>query len=169
MPIDKIVVNVLFLGGGFGRKSKGDFAIEAAILSRAMGGRPVKVTFTREDDLQNDFFHTVSVERLEAGLDANGKPVAWLHRTVAPTILSTFAPDQKRGAVRARHGRGRHALRHPQPQVRTRKRYAHQIAGCAPFQHPARLRRPELRRRVAARSGATPGDYLLELIGPDRS
>ena len=57
-----------------------------------MGGAPVKLTFTREDDLQHSFFHTVSVERLEAGLDANGKPVAWLHRTVAPTIAAIFAP-----------------------------------------------------------------------------
>ena len=67
---DKIVINLLLIGGGFGRKSKPDFAIEAAILSRAMGGRAVKVTFTREDDLQNGYLNTVSVERLEAGLDA---------------------------------------------------------------------------------------------------
>ena len=46
------------------------FAIEAALLSKEMGGAPVKVTWTREDDLHNDFFHTVSVERLQGGLDA---------------------------------------------------------------------------------------------------
>ena len=92
MPIDKVTVNALLLGGGFGRKSKPDFASEAAICSHAMGGRPVKLTFTREDDLQHSFFHTVSVERLEAGLDGNGKATAWLHRTVAPTIGAIFVP-----------------------------------------------------------------------------
>ncbi|MFX8106572.1 molybdopterin cofactor-binding domain-containing protein, partial [Acinetobacter baumannii] len=81
LPLDKVVVHTLLLGGGFGRKSKPDFATEAAILSQAMSGRPVKLIFTREDDIQHSFFHTVSVERLEAGLDAAGKPVAWLHRT----------------------------------------------------------------------------------------
>src|SRR5207247_1270437 len=67
LPLDKISVHPLLLGGGFGRKSKPDFASEAAILSYAMGGRPVKLTFTREDDIQHSFFHTASVERLEAG------------------------------------------------------------------------------------------------------
>jgi isoquinoline 1-oxidoreductase beta subunit len=98
VPVDKITVHNLLLGGGFGRKSKPDFASEAAILSHAMGGRPVKLTFTREDDLQHSFFHTASVERLEAGLDSGGKAVAWLHRTVAPTIAAIFAPDPKHEA-----------------------------------------------------------------------
>jgi isoquinoline 1-oxidoreductase subunit beta len=95
LPVDKIIVHPLLLGGGFGRKSKPDFASEAAILSRAMDGRPVKLTFTREDDTQHGFFHTASVERLQAGLNDKGKPVAWLHRTVAPTIQSIFAPESK--------------------------------------------------------------------------
>src|SRR4029453_17874306 len=58
-------------------------------LPRAGGGKPVKVTWTRDDDLHNAYYHKVSVEHLEAGVDAQGKPVAWLHRTVGPTILST--------------------------------------------------------------------------------
>jgi len=88
-------VHVTLLGGGFGRKSKPDFAVEAALMSKAMDGAPVKVTWTREDDLHNGYYHTVSVERIEAGLDASGMPVAWLHRSAAPTIGSTFAPDPK--------------------------------------------------------------------------
>jgi isoquinoline 1-oxidoreductase subunit beta len=95
LPEDKVTVHVTLLGGGFGRKSKPDYVIEAALLSHAMNGKPVKVTWTREDDLHHFYFHTVSVERLEAGLDAQGKPVAWLHRTVAPTISSTFGSDSK--------------------------------------------------------------------------
>src|ERR1700730_605252 len=95
---DKVTVHVTLLGGGFGRKSKPDFAIEAALLSQAMGGRPVKVTWTREDDLHHDFFHTVSVEHLQAGLDANGRVTSWLHRSVAPSIVSIFGPDPKHEA-----------------------------------------------------------------------
>ena len=90
IPEDNVTVNVTLLGGGFGRKSKCDFALEAALLSKALGA-PVKVQWTREDDVRHDFLHTVSVERIEAGLDANNKVIAWRHRSVAPTIAPTFA------------------------------------------------------------------------------
>ena len=83
------------LGGGFGRKSKADFAIEAALLAKEVEGKPVKVVWTREDDLHHSFFHTVSVEHLEAGIDKAGKPVAWLHRSVGPTLMALFMPDPK--------------------------------------------------------------------------
>ena len=98
MPVENVTVYVTLLGGGFGRKSKPDYGIEAAVLSKAMDGKPVKVVWTRDDDLHNDYFHTVSVEHLEAGVDANGLPVAWLHRSVAPTIVSTFDADAKQEA-----------------------------------------------------------------------
>jgi isoquinoline 1-oxidoreductase beta subunit len=91
---DDVTVHVTLLGGGFGRKSQCDFVLEAAVCSQAMGGAPVKVIWTREDDLQHDYLHTVSAERIDAGLDGNGKVVAWRHRSVAPTILSIFKADQ---------------------------------------------------------------------------
>ncbi len=97
-PAD-VTVNVTLLGGGFGRKSKCDFVLEAALLSRAMGGAPVKVTWTRDDDLHNDYFHAVSVERIDAGIDGDGHVVAWRHRTVAPTIRSIFVADPKHEQV----------------------------------------------------------------------
>ena len=92
IPEENVTVNVTLLGGGFGRKSKCDFALEAALLSKELGV-PVKVQWTREDDLRHDFLHTVSVERIEAGLDKNGKVIAWRHRSVAPSIASTFAAN----------------------------------------------------------------------------
>jgi isoquinoline 1-oxidoreductase beta subunit len=92
IPEDSVTVNVTLLGGGFGRKSKCDFALEAALLSKTLGA-PVKVQWTREDDVRHDFLHTVSVERIEAGLDKNGKVIAWRHRSVAPSIASTFAAN----------------------------------------------------------------------------
>jgi isoquinoline 1-oxidoreductase beta subunit len=92
IPEDNVTVNVTLLGGGFGRKSKCDFALEAALLSKALG-TPVKVQWTREDDVRHDFLHTVSAERIEAGLDKSGKVIAWRHRSVAPSIASTFAAN----------------------------------------------------------------------------
>jgi isoquinoline 1-oxidoreductase subunit beta len=92
IPADNIRVNVTLLGGGFGRKSFPDFIIEAALLARAVGA-PVKVQWTREDDIEHDFFHSVAVEHLEAGLDAHGKVIAWLHRSALPAIESTFTPN----------------------------------------------------------------------------
>ncbi len=86
---DKVTLHVTLLGGAFGRKSMHDFIVEAALLSHAVGA-PVKVLWTREDDLQHDYYHAVAAERLEAGLDANGKVVAWLHRSALPAINSTF-------------------------------------------------------------------------------
>ncbi len=90
---EQVTVNVTLLGGGFGRKSKPDFSVEAALLAREVG-TPVKVIWTREDDIKNGYYHSVSAQRIEAGLDADGKTTAWLHRTVFPPIPSTFDPSQ---------------------------------------------------------------------------
>lgn len=92
-----VTINVTLLGGGFGRKSKPDYVAEAAFLAKAIGA-PVKVTWTREDDIRHDYFHAACAQHLEAGLDANGKAVAWLHRTVFPSIRSTFEPNVIYGA-----------------------------------------------------------------------
>jgi len=86
---DKVQVHVTFLGGGFGRKSKADFCSEAALLSRKVGA-PVRVQFTRADDVQHDYVNTVSTNRLTAGLDASGRVTAWRHRTAFPSISSVF-------------------------------------------------------------------------------
>ncbi|MEM7744784.1 MAG: molybdopterin cofactor-binding domain-containing protein [Pseudomonadota bacterium] len=92
MPEENVRVNVTLLGGGFGRKSKCDYAIEAALLSQKLG-TPVRVQWTREDDIRHCFNHTTSVERIEVALDAGNKVTGWRHNSVAPSILSTFAPD----------------------------------------------------------------------------
>ena len=84
------------LGGGFGRKSKPDFVDEAAIVAMAMPeGTPVKLVWTREDDIHHDYLHTVSVERLEAVMGEDGQVQSWLHRSAAPTIASLFTEGAK--------------------------------------------------------------------------
>ncbi len=89
VPLADVTVHVTFLGGGFGRKSKSDFVVEAALLSRAVGA-PVRVQWTREDDVRHGYYHAVATERIEAGLDADHKLVAWRQRVASPSIGSTF-------------------------------------------------------------------------------
>jgi isoquinoline 1-oxidoreductase beta subunit len=92
IPVEQVAVHVTLLGGGFGRKSKPDFILEAALLAHQMGA-PVKVVWTREDDIQHGYYHTVAAQHLQAGLDTDGKVTGWLHRSVLPSIGATFAPN----------------------------------------------------------------------------
>jgi isoquinoline 1-oxidoreductase beta subunit len=86
---EDVTCHVMFLGGGFGRKSKPDYAVEAAVLSKATG-KPVKVVWSREDDIKFDYFHSVAAMYIKAALDEKGMPKAWLQRSVFPPIGSTF-------------------------------------------------------------------------------
>ncbi len=94
LGVDKKLVkaHVTLLGGGFGRKSKADFAAEAVFLAREVG-RPVQVAWTREDDVRNGYLHAVSAQYFQAGLDENGAATTLLHRTAFPPIASTFVPN----------------------------------------------------------------------------
>ena len=91
---EDVVCHVTLLGGGFGRKSKPDYAAEAAVLARKLG-KPVKVIWTREDDIRFDYYHTTAAVYHKATVDSRGKPTAWLHRSVFPPIASTFVPGAR--------------------------------------------------------------------------
>ncbi len=91
-----VTCHVTLLGGAFGRKSKPDYVAEAAILSKKVG-KPVKISWTREEDIHFDYFHTTSAMYFKAALDASGKPTAWLQRTVFPPIGSTFDEKEQYG------------------------------------------------------------------------
>lgn len=84
-----VTVNVTLLGGAFGRKSKPDFAIEAALIAKEMEGTPIKVTWTREDDLTHDFFHACSVQNIKVAFDKNKNVTGWNHRSAFPPIQGT--------------------------------------------------------------------------------
>ncbi len=92
-----VTVHVTLLGGGFGRKSKADFVAEAAFLARAAGA-PVRVQWTREDDVHHDYYNAVNAQRLRAGLDQGGKVTAWHHRTAFPPIASIFGDTDRPSA-----------------------------------------------------------------------
>jgi isoquinoline 1-oxidoreductase beta subunit len=171
MPAKNVTVHVTLLGGGFGRKSKPDYGIEAAVLSKAMDGKPVKVTWTREDDLHHDYFHTVSVEHLEAGLDAQGRPVAWLHRTVAPTILSTFEANAKQeapfelgmGVINVPFAIPNIRIENPDAVAHTRIGWFRAVSNI-----PHAFAVQSFVAELAAAAGRDQKDFLLEVIGPAR-
>jgi isoquinoline 1-oxidoreductase subunit beta len=168
---DDVTVHVMLLGGGFGRRSKPDFALEAASLSKAMDGKPVKVTWTREDDLHNSYYHTVSVEHLEAAVDAQGKPVAWLHRSVAPTIISTFNAEAKNeapfelgmGVINVPFAIPNIRIENPEATAHTRIGWFRSVSNI-----PHGFAVQSFIAELAAAAGRDPKDYLLEVIGPPR-
>jgi len=92
IPTENVTCHVTLLGGGFGRKSKADFAVEAAYLSKALG-RPIKVTWSREDDIKFDYYNSTSAMYMKAALGNDGKPTAWLQRSTFPPITSIFKLD----------------------------------------------------------------------------
>ena len=88
---DQVRVHSKLLGGAFGRKSKPDFAAEATVLAKATG-KPVKMIWTREDDVRHSFYHTVAAQKVRVGLNKDGSLNTWDHRAAYPSIMSTFAP-----------------------------------------------------------------------------
>lgn len=86
---DKVTIHVTLLGGGFGRKSKADFSAEVAYIAKQVGA-PVRVQWTRDDDIRHDYFNAANAQRLRAGLDDKGNVIAWHHRTALTPIGTTF-------------------------------------------------------------------------------
>jgi len=170
IPVENVRVSVTLLGGGFGRKSKPDFIVEAALLAREVG-KPVKVVWTREDDIQHDYFHTVAAQHLEGGLDANGKVTSWLHRTAFPSIMATFVP----GTVYAGDGevgQGITDLPFAVPNLRCENGPAAALTRIGWYRSviniPHAFAISSFADELAHAAGKDPKDFLLELIGPDR-
>lgn len=171
LPFDKVTVNVTLLGGGFGRKSKPDFVLEAAILAKAFPGRHLRVQWTREDDLHFSYFHTVSVERLQAVLGADGLPQAWLHRSVAPSITALFGPDSKhQGAFELGMGLTNLPFAIPNVRLENPEAPAHTRVGWfrSVSNIPHAFAIQSFVGELAAKAGQDPKDYLLKLLGPAR-
>ncbi len=166
----KVTVHVTLLGGGFGRKSKHDYAIEAALLSKA-AGVPVRVQWTREDDIRHSFFHTTSAERIEAALDDKGKVTGWRHNSVAPSILSTFAPDSGHQFM-IENGMGHVDMPFDIPNVRCENGEAMAHARIGWFRSVSNVPRAwaigTFVSELAAELGRDEKEMWLELIGAPR-
>ena len=94
LPAEAIRINVTLLGGGFGRRINPDFVVDAAEISKAAGA-PVQMVWSREQDLQHDYYRPCSLHRMRGGLDAAGRPIAWSHRYVSTSIGAFYNPETK--------------------------------------------------------------------------
>ena len=95
---EKVTVNVTLLGGAFGRKSKPEFAVEAALISKETGS-PIKLLWTREDDIQSSFYHFLCAQHMEVGIDSDNKVNAWLHRSIFPPIGGSADANNKEAST----------------------------------------------------------------------
>lgn len=97
MKPEQVKINMLYAGGSFGRRANGqsDYVVEAAAIAKAIGGKaPVKLVWTREDDTAAGYFRPAFMHHIKAGLDKDGKPVAWVHRIAGQSVMagSPMAP-----------------------------------------------------------------------------
>jgi isoquinoline 1-oxidoreductase beta subunit len=98
LPPEKVYANTTFLGCGLGRRAKPDFVVEAVTISKAVG-KPVKVMWTREEDIKYDYFRAAGSHRIEAGLDAQGRLIGWSHKLVSPSIAKEINPHQLKDGI----------------------------------------------------------------------
>jgi isoquinoline 1-oxidoreductase beta subunit len=168
---EDVICNVTLLGGGFGRKSKPDYVAEAAVLSKKIG-RPVKVVWTREDDIKFDYYNAVAAMYMKAALGANGKPTAWLQRSVFPPIPSIFDVNAVYGDP-AHLQQGWTDIPYDLPNLRIENgpAKAHVRIGwlrsVANIYHAFAIQC--FTDELAHAAGRDPLDYLLELIGQPRT
>jgi isoquinoline 1-oxidoreductase beta subunit len=168
---EDVICHVTLLGGGFGRKSKPDYVAEAAVLSKKVG-RPVKVVWTREDDIKFDYYNAVASMYMKAALGANDKPTAWLQRSVFPPIPSIFD-------VNAVYGDPSHLQQGwtdipydlPNLRIENGPAKAHVRIGwlrsVANIYHAFAIQC--FTDELAHAAGRDPLDYLLDLIGKPRT
>jgi len=171
IPIEDVVCHVTLLGGGFGRKSKPDYVAEAAVLSKKLG-RPVKVVWTREDDVKFDYYNAVAAMYMKAAVDGKGKPTAWLQRSVFPPITSIFD-------VNAVYGDSPHLAQGwtdlpydlPNIQIENGPARAHVRIGwlrsVANIYHAFAIQC--FTDELAHRANRDPVEYMLDLLGPPRT
>jgi isoquinoline 1-oxidoreductase beta subunit len=167
---EDVTVNVTLLGGAFGRKSFPDFAVEAAVLAKKTG-KPVKVVWSREDDIKFDSYHSVSAMYMKAMLGSDGKPTAWLQRTVFPPIGSTF--DAKTvysdpgelglGFSDLPYAIANHRSENGPAQAHVRIGWFRSVAN---IYHAFAIQ--SFSDELAHTAGKDPVEYTLALLGPDR-
>jgi isoquinoline 1-oxidoreductase beta subunit len=95
---EQIHVHTTYLGGGFGRRLETDFVEEALQVSKATR-RPIKLMWTREEDIQNDFYRPATCSKIEGGIDGKGRLIAWTHKLVAPSIFSRVYPQMVKNGI----------------------------------------------------------------------
>ena len=118
LPQEKVRVHNHYLGGGFGRRLEVDFIAQAAQFAKQAGPGPLKVVWTREEDVQHDMYRPYYLDRLAAALDEKGQPTAWSHRITGSSIMARFAPDAVKDGIDSDAVEGAKDLPYAIPAVR---------------------------------------------------
>ena len=113
----KVDAHVTFLGGGFGRRGFQDYTRQAVAIAKAVG-KPVKLLWTREEDIQHDFYRPASMAKLTAALDPSGLPIAWLIRVTGQSIIASLAPQRVANGLDLNFLEGLHDLPYTVKNVR---------------------------------------------------
>ena len=166
---ENVTVNVTYLGGGFGRKSKPDYVVEAALLAQK-SGLPVKVVWTREDEMKHGYYHSPSLQRLKATIDSKGKTTGWLHQMVMHPIGSTFNPaadkpgfENDLGCADVMYDIDNIQIENGQTPTSQRIGWLRAVANISNVFASA-----SFVDELAHAKKQDPVEHLLELLGPDR-
>ncbi|MBM3275384.1 MAG: xanthine dehydrogenase family protein molybdopterin-binding subunit, partial [Candidatus Sericytochromatia bacterium] len=119
VPEDRVRVHTTFLGGGFGRRLEADFVKQAVAIARR-AGRPIKLIWSREDDIRHDVYRPATFHRLKAALDRTGKPIAWSHQLIGPSLYARKSPEWLIDGVDETSIEGAASLPYAIPNVRVR-------------------------------------------------
>jgi isoquinoline 1-oxidoreductase beta subunit len=167
-PAD-VTCHVTLLGGGFGRKSKPDYVAEAAILSKKTG-KPVKVVWSREDDIRFDYFHSVAAMYMKASVDAKGRPTAWLQRSAFPPIEMMFDANAEYGGSQMGMGWNdtpfdiaNHRAENGPAKAPVRIGWMRSVAN---IYHAFAVQ--AFADELAAAAGRDRVEYMMDLLGPGR-
>ena len=170
LPPEKVTVHTTLMGGGFGRRYQADFVMEAAQVAKATG-KPVMVLWTREDDMQHDFYRPASYHRLSGVVDAQGKVIAWKHFQSSTSIAAMWDKD---GAEKPEASEFATAAFIPYETPNFRVEYALAHSGVPrawwrSVEHSSSGFVVEsFADELAAAAGADPLAFRLRLIGSDR-
>lgn len=166
-----VTCNVTLLGGAFGRKSKPDFAVEAVYLARETK-RPVRVIWTREDEIRNGFYHAASAQHIKATLDSSGRVTGWQQCGAFPSLMGLWDPTRKNGHpiefgfgfIDLPYDIANIQLENGEADIHFRVGWYRSVNN---IQHAYAIN--GFVNELAAAAGRDPLEFMLELIGPDRN
>lgn len=170
LPPEKVAVHTTMMGGGFGRRYQADFVMEAAEVAKA-AGQPVMVVWTREDDMQHDFYRPASYHKCQGAVDAAGNLAAWKHFQTSTSIAAKWREKGEENAEQGEFGTGA-TVPYSSPNIQIEYTLAHSSAPRAwwrSVEHSSSGFVVEsFVDELAAAAGQDPLEFRLKLIGESR-
>jgi len=170
LPPEKVIVHTTLMGGGFGRRYQADFVMEAAQVAKA-SGKPVMVLWTREDDMQHDFYRPASYHKLQGALDSEGKLAAWKHFQTSTSIAAKWSQKGADDPGLGEFGTGA-TIPYATPNIRVEYTLAHSSAPRAwwrSVEHSSSgFVMESFVDELAHSAGQDPLSFRLKLIGDSR-